>query len=173
MTDQADVATASAGGGRRLHNPVHLRWGDLDAVNHVNNTSMLKLLEEARVRAFWQPGPGEEAPSTAVLDSSIHSGMLTLIARQEIEYLAPVPYQRHPLDVQMWFGKVGGSSIEVCYDVYSPLETMELGRTLYARATTVIVKVDASSGRPMRLTAEERDAWSPYLGEPIVYAHRR
>ena len=173
MTDQADVATASAGGGRRLHIPVHLRWGDLDAFNHVNNTSMLKLLEEARVRAFWQPGPGEEAPSTAVLDSSIHSGMLTLIARQEIEYLAPVPYQRHPLDVQMWFGKVGGSSIEVCYDVYSPLETMELGRTLYARATTVIVKVDASSGRPMRLTAEERDAWSPYLGEPIVYAHRR
>ena len=173
MTEQAEATTAPAAGGRRLHVPVHLRWGDLDAFNHVNNTSMLKLLEEARVRAFWQPGPGEEAPSTAVLDSSIYSGMLTLIARQEIEYLAPVPYQRHPLDVQMWFGKVGGSSIEVCYEVFSPLETVDQGRTLYARATTVIVKVDASSGRPMRLTAEERDAWEPYVGESIVYAHRR
>jgi len=149
-----------------------VRWGDLDAFNHVNNTSMLKLLEEARVRAFWIPAPGEDAPTTAVLDSSIHSGVLTLIARQEIEYLAPVPYQRHPLDVQMWFGKIGGSSIEVCYEVYSPVEGQDVPRVLYARATTVVVKVDAATGRPLRLTAAERDAWSPYVGEPIRYAHR-
>jgi acyl-CoA thioester hydrolase len=157
-----------------LHIPIHLRWGDLDAFNHVNNTSMLKLLEEARVRAFWTPAAGEQAPATAVLDSSIFSGVLTLIARQEIEYLAPVPYQRHPLDVQMWFGKIGGSSIEVCYEVVSPEETAVDGRrTVYARATTVIVKVDAETGRPVRITTEERDAWEPYAGEPIVYAHRR
>jgi acyl-CoA thioester hydrolase len=173
VTDAADAAAASAGIGRRLHLPIHLRWGDLDAFNHVNNTSMLKLLEEARVRAFWLPEPGEDAPDTAVLDSSIFSGMLTLIARQEIEYLAPVPYQRHPLDVQMWFGKVGGSSIEVCYEVHSPIETGAGGQTLYARATTVIVKVDAETGRPLRLSTEERSAWEPYVGEPILYSHRR
>ncbi len=160
--------------GRRLHIPIHLRWGDLDAFNHVNNTSMLKLLEEARVRAFWLPQPGEEAPGTAVLESSIHSGVLTLIARQEIEYLAPVPYQRYPLDVQMWFGKLGGSSIEVCYEVCSPSETAgDTGQIIYARATTVVVKVDAETGRPLRLSATEREAWEPYVGEPIEYAHRR
>ncbi len=159
---------------RRLHIPIHLRWGDLDAFNHVNNTSMLKLLEEARVRAFWLPEPGEDAPDTAVLESSIFSGVLTLIARQEIEYLAPVPYQRHPLDVQMWFSKLGGSSIEVCYEVRSPLAMAVDGvQTVYARATTVVVKVGAETGRPLRLSAEERAAWSPYLGEPIAYAHRR
>jgi len=173
VTDTARTEAAPDGGGLRLHIPIHLRWGDLDAFNHVNNTSMLKLLEEARVRAFWVPAPGEHAPSTAVLDSSIFSGVLTLIARQEIEYLAPVPYQRHPLDVQMWFGKVGGSSIEVCYEVYSPAETADLQRVLYARATTVIVKVDAATGRPLRLTAAEREAWAPYVGEPLRYAHRR
>lgn len=173
VTDGGDATVAAAPRDRRLHIPIHLRWGDLDAFNHVNNTSMLKLLEEARVRAFWVPEPGEDAPSTAVLDSSIFSGMLTLIARQEIEYLAPVPYQRHPLDVQMWFGKLGGSSIEVCYEVCSPLATAEASQTVYARATTVIVKVDAESGRPMRLTTQEREAWEPYLGEPILYAHRR
>jgi len=172
VTDTARTQAVPDGSGLRLHIPVHLRWGDLDAFNHVNNTSMLKLLEEARVRAFWVPAPGEDAPSTAVLDSSILSGVLTLIARQEIEYLAPVPYQRHPLDVQMWFGKVGGSSIEVCYEGYSPVETADLERVLYARATTVIVKVDAATGRPLRLTAAERDAWAPYVGEPIAYAHR-
>ena len=32
--------------GRRLHIPIHLRWGDLDAFNHVNNASMLKLPPE-------------------------------------------------------------------------------------------------------------------------------
>lgn len=168
MTDTAAAA------GRRLHIPIHLRWGDLDAFNHVNNTSMLKLLEEARVRAFWLPEPGEHAPDTAVLDSSLFSGVLTLIARQEIEYLAPVPYQRHPLDVQMWFGKLGGSSIEVCYEVRSPVESAgDAPQAIYARATTVVVKVDAESGRPLRLSPEERAAWTPYLGEPIDYAHRR
>ncbi len=158
----------------RLHVPIALRWGDLDAYNHVNNVAMLKLLEEARVRVFWRPGPGESGPETAVLETGFASGVLTLIARQEIEYLAPVPYQRHPLDVQLWFGALGGSSIEVCYDVCSPLETApETGQTVYARATTVLVKVDAATGRPLRLTPEEREAWLPYLGDPIVYAHRR
>ena len=158
----------------RLHIPIHLRWGDLDAFNHVNNTSMLKLLEEARVRAFWLPAAGEDAPDTAVLDSSLTSGVLTLIARQEIEYLAPVPYQRHPLDIQMWFGSLGGSSIEVCYEVCSPKETAgEDGQTVYARATSIVVKVDAATGRPMRLSAPERAAWAPFVGEPISYAHRR
>ena len=158
---------------RRLHIPIHLRWGDLDAYNHVNNTSMLKLLEEARVRAFWLPQVGETAPPTAVLEAGIANGMLTLIARQEIEYLAPVPYQRHPLDIQLWFGKLGGSSIDVCYEVCSPVETAgEDGQIVYARATTTVVKVDAATGRPMRLSSVERDAWEPYTDAPIVYTHR-
>lgn len=161
-------------GGQRLHLPIHLRWGDLDAFNHVNNTSMLKLLEEARVRAFWEPGDGEIGPPTAVLDSGLHSGVLTLIARQEIEYLLPVPYQRHPLDVQLWFGRLGGSSIDVCYEVCSPVETATGGmQAVYARATTVVVKVDAESGRPLRLSDREREAWAPYVGAPIDYHHRR
>lgn len=131
---------------------------------------MLKLLEEARVRAFWKAEAGETAPSTAVLNSGIESGTLTLIARQEIEYLAPVPYQRRPLEVQMWFGKLGGSSLEVCYEVFNdPGNEM---RVLYARSTAVIVLVDAGTGRPTRITPEMRDAWSPYIGEAITYAHR-
>lgn len=151
----------------RLHVPIQLRWGDLDAFNHVNNTSMLKLLEEARVRAFWKPAPGEIAPSTAILDSGLSFGVLTLIARQEIEYLAPVPYQRHPLDIQMWFGRLGGSSVEICYEVRAD-EAAEQ-QALYARATTVMVMVDASSGHPVRLTPEMRAAWEPLVAEPLAY----
>ncbi|MGP6171935.1 acyl-CoA thioesterase [Microbacterium sp. A196] len=155
----------------RLHLPIHLRWGDLDAFNHVNNTSMLKLLEEARVRAFWRAAPGEDAPATAVLDSGIDQGILTLIARQEIEYLAPVPYQRRPLDVQMWFAKIGGSSVEVCYEVFNDPTNAE--RVLYARSTAIVVLVDAQTGRPTRVADEMRQVWAPYLGDPVTYAHRR
>ncbi|WOQ70592.1 thioesterase family protein [Microbacterium limosum] len=157
--------------GVRLHVPIHLRWGDLDAFNHVNNTSMLKLLEEARVRAFWRPGPGEDCPPTAVLDSGVEHGVLTLIARQEIEYLRPVPYQRLPLDVQMWFGSLGGSSMEVCYEVFSP--AADAKQELYARSTAIVVMVDAATGRPRRIDDEQRAAWGPYVGEPIVYGRRR
>ena len=159
-----------AAAARRLHIPIHLRWGDLDAFNHVNNNSMLKLLEEARVRAFWEPPAGEDAYPTAVVPPSDASGNLTLVARQEIEYLRPVPYQRAPLDVQLWFGRLGGSSIEVCYEVFSPAG--ESPQTLYARSSTVVVMVDAVSGRPVRLTPRMREAWEPFLGDPIIYARR-
>jgi acyl-CoA thioester hydrolase len=131
---------------------------------------MLKLPEEARVRAIWTPAPGEVAPPTAVLDSGLAHGLLTLIARQEIEYLAPVPYQRHPLDIQMWFGKLGGSSLEVCYEVRADAAAEQ--QTLYARATTVMVLVDAASGRPVRLSPEMRAAWEPLVGEPLTYRRR-
>jgi len=169
MTDSGDASPAAPAGDDRLHIPIQLRWGDLDAFNHVNNTSMLKLLEEARVRAFWKPEPGEQAPSTAVLESGIDQGLLTVIARQEIEYFAPVPYQRSPLEVQMWFGRLGGSSVEVCYEVFNHPESDE--RIRYARSTAVIVLVDAASGRPVRLSSEMRAAWAPFVGPSIEY-HR-
>lgn len=154
----------------RMHVPIHLRWGDLDAFNHVNNATMLKLLEEARVRIFWQPVVGEEAPDTAVIEAGEGATVLTLIARQEIEYLAPVPYRREPLDVQMWFGKLGGSSVEVCYEVYSP--RTDADQTLYARASSTVVLVDAHTFRPTRLTERMRAAWRPHLDAPVEFSRR-
>src|SRR4051794_9693762 len=133
----------------RLHVPIRLRWSDLDAYGHVNNAEMLRLLEEARIQAFWitddavdgalqqQSDSGEAVgASTAVLDGRPGADTLTLIARQEIEYLAPIPYLRQPLDVQLWLGRLGGASLEVCYEVWSP-ETAE-PRILYSRAATTI-----------------------------------
>lgn len=157
---------------RRLHVPIDLRWGDLDAFNHVNNTAMLKLLEEARIRIFWEPETGESAPSTAVVPSHLESGILTVVARQEIEYLRQVPYGRKPLDVQVWFGHMGGSSLDVCFEVFSPRDS-GVDQVLYARATAIIVMMDAATGRPIRLTERMRSAWASYVGEPITYAHRR
>jgi acyl-CoA thioester hydrolase len=156
----------------KLHVPIRLRWSDLDAYGHVNNAEMLRLLEEARIQAFWVTDDGGSAvgASTAVLDGHPGAATLTLIARQEIEYLAPVPYLRQPLDVQLWLGKLGGASLEVCYEVRSP-EGVEPD-VLYARASTTIVLVDAASERPRKINDIERVAWTPYLDEPVQFARR-
>ena len=55
----------------RIHVPIHLRWADLDAYNHVNNVEVVRLLEEARVRAFWltEPGGGDADPGLALIDA--------------------------------------------------------------------------------------------------------
>ncbi|HWD63316.1 MAG TPA: thioesterase family protein [Humibacter sp.] len=160
----------------RLNVPIRLRWSDLDAYGHVNNAEMLRLLEEARILALWTTDEtdvdsGEAlGASTAVLDGRPGADTLSLIARQEIEYLAPIPYQRQPLDIQMWVGAIGGASLDLCYEVRSPVGAEPA--TLYARAATTIVLVDAASGRPRRINERERAAWSPYQ-EPKIEFHRR
>ncbi|QYF75086.1 thioesterase family protein [Cryobacterium sp. PAMC25264] len=190
----------------RLHVPIRLRWSDLDAYAHVNNAEMLRLLEEARIEAFWsndEPGtdPAGSVPagsvaggsepavsasadalrasvpalagtgqSTAVLDGRPGAATLTLIARLEIEYLAPIPYLRAPIDVQLWIGKLGGASLDVCYEVRGPVG--QEPQRLYARATTTIVLVDAASGRPRKINAVERAAWTPYLEFPVDFTRK-
>lgn len=145
----------------RMHVPVRLRWNDLDAYGHLNNAAMLVLLEEARVEAFW----GGELVAMATGPST-----MWLVARQEVEYLAPVPYQGRPLDVQLWIGRLGGSSLEICYEVCSPLGTEPFVR--YARAASTIVLVDATTQRPRRMTDEERAAWSAWTDEPVRFTRR-
>lgn len=164
----------------RLHVPTRLRWSDLDAYGHVNNAEMLRLLEEARIEAFWSADGDESGgsaasnavgASTAVLDGRPGAATLTLIARQEIEYLAPIPYLRQPLDIQLWLGHLGGASLEVCYEVWSPASAD--AAVLYTRAATTIVLVDSTTERPRRISDAEREAWAPYLGEPVRFSKRR
>ncbi|OUE21828.1 Thioesterase superfamily protein [Clavibacter michiganensis] len=156
----------------RVHVPVHLRWADLDAYDHVNNVEVLRLLEEARVRAFWRgddEGDGVD-PGMALIDASAGASTMTMIARQEVEYLLPISYGRRPLDVQVWLGRLGGSSLEACYELRTPAGVEPAA--LYARASTTIVLVDTDSGRPRRITDDERAAWSAYLEEPVAFSRR-
>jgi acyl-CoA thioester hydrolase len=160
----------------RLHVPIRLRWSDLDAYGHVNNAEMLRLLEEARIEAFWVSedtvGDAHAAgASTAVLDGRPGADTLTLIARQEIEYLVPIPYLRQPLDIQLWLGRLGGASLEVCYEVCST--PGDGPATVFTKAATTIVLVDAVTQRPRRINEMERAAWEPYLDAPVAFSKRR
>ncbi len=150
----------------RLEVPVQLRWGDLDAYQHVNNAAMLQLLEEARIEAFWvHPDEPQPRYPTAVLEGGTGSALATFVAKQEIEYLAPLAYRRRPVIVELWLGHLGGASIEVCYEIKD--------EQVYARAATTIVLVEAASGRPMRIGDLQRKAWEPYVEEPLEFRRRR
>ncbi len=153
----------------RLAMPVQLRWGDVDAYQHVNNAAMLQLLEEARIEAFWRhPDDAREPWPTAVLDAGPGAQVSTLVARQEIEYLVPLGYRRTPVIVDLWIGRIGGASIEVCYEVRDDGEEA----AVYARAAATIVLIDTVTGRPRRIGDAERAAWEPYVDEPIAFRRR-
>ena len=159
----------------RLHVAISLRWSDFDAYAHVNNAEMFRLLEEARIQAFWPPDANAATdagpvPATAVLDGRPGAEVMTLIARQEIEYLLPIPYMRAPIDIELWIGRIGGASLEICYELYSPSGVAP--RQLFTRAATTLVMVTAETGRPKRIPDELREAWAPYVEEPLVFAKR-
>jgi acyl-CoA thioester hydrolase len=121
---------------------------------------------------MWRQDDGVEGgPPTAVMDVRPGADSLALIARQEIEYLVPIPYMRAPLDIEMWAGALGGASMDVCYEIFSPIGA--LPRIMYTRAATTVVMVSAETNRPTRVPAELREAWTPYIEEPVAFTKRR
>ena len=155
----------------RIHVPIPLRWSDFDAYAHVNNAEMLRLLEEARIQAFWRPDDGvEPGAATAILDARPGAEVISLIARQEVEYLAPIPYMRAPIDIEMWIGRIGGASLEICYEIFSPVGVTP--RVLFTKAATTLVMVTAATGRPQRIADDLRAVWEPYVEEPVSFTKR-
>jgi acyl-CoA thioester hydrolase len=158
----------------RLHVPIKLRWSDLDAYGHVNNAAMLTILEESRISVFWHGDLGVDGVSDSAAPVGDGGGpegdTLTLIGRQEVEYLAPIPYLREPVDVQLWIGRMGGASLDVCYEVCSTVGVEP--HVVYARATSAIVLVDSATLKPRRMTDREREAWNAYLDAPVEFARR-
>ena len=112
-----------------------MRWSDMDAYRHINNSAYLAYLEQARVAMFFQP------------HQSFADG--TLIGRHEIDYLRPIVYHPEPLRLELWIEKIGGARFTVRYELYD-------GDHVAARAATMCVTFDFAGDRPRRLTDGER-----------------
>ena len=153
----------------RLMVPVPLRWADMDAYGHVNNVAMLRLLEEARIAAFWRHPEAVDPGPAAVLDAGPGAQTHTLVARQEIEYLRPLGYRRDPVTVEMWLGHLGGASIDVCYQLTAPVDGR---RAVFVQAATTLVLIDAATQRPRRISSDERAVWEQYREEPVAMRRR-
>lgn len=148
----------------RVHVDLQQRWGDQDAYGHVNNAVFLRYLEEARVRVFWRGAAREQTGLERHFrgDDPV-SGVKTLVVNHQIEYLQVLEYSERPITVELWIGKLGGSSLEVHYEVLDSAAE----RSVVARAITTIVVVDGATLRPTRLSAEARAAVEPWMDEPL------
>jgi len=138
---------------------VPLRWSDMDAYGHVNNVQFLRLLEDARVIAF-QEWFGQDR-------SLLEEGVL--VARHEIEYLAPLDFRYAPASVDMWVTKISGASFDLAYELR---DLAEVGTTLYARAETTLVAYDFASLSPRRLRPDERAVLKGLAGDPVPFRWR-
>ena len=120
--------------------PIAIRWRDLDAFNHVNNSNFLTYLEEARIRWF------------ASLEREwVNETMAPLLAAVQLNYRLPIPY---PADVvvELFADRVGNTSITLGHRIAS-----EDGSALYADGHVVMVWIDRASGRPIPLPVAVRE----------------
>lgn len=146
---------------------VPLRWGDMDAYGHVNNVTMMQVLEEARVALFGPPpSSGEPAPlvgETAEgkpgrasahlpLFETLPAGTQALVAENHVKYRSPLAYRGVPVRVQMQVSKVTAASLVVAYELYDPVTGVHC-----VSASTTLAFFNVETGSLMRLSAEQRE----------------
>lgn len=142
---------------------VPLRWSDMDAYGHVNNVQFLRLLEDARVVAFsdWF---GQDR---SLVDEGV------LVARHEIEYLAPLTFRHAPVRIGMWTMRITPASFDLGYEVREPEGGPADGGTVYARAETTLVLYDFETARPRRATHELTASLQSRAGGEVPFRWRR
>ena len=122
-----------------------LRWSDLDAFGHVNNSRFLTLYEEARVALMFV-----EARKAGV--TGFEEGVV--VSRHEIDYVLPVDYT-DPVHIEMWIEEIRASRFTIAYEMFD-------GAAVVSRARTVCVPFDLANGRPRRLSTAEREFLEPW-----------
>lgn len=122
----------------KYQNKQYVRWGDLDAFGHVNNATYLVYAQEARFA--W-------------------SKMIEMVvARAEVDFIAPIYNGDIYIDVEIWVNKIGNSSFGLTYE-------MKNGDELLARIKTVQVTVSMDTKKSRPLTDAEREFLAKYLEE--------
>lgn len=167
--DQGHASSSRAG---HLDVPVPMRWSDIDGYGHVNNATMLRLLEEARIRAFWRPSDeqvelGAPVSPTALPAFAPGSGVHTIVASNRVEYLRELGLRQDGVIVRLGISRIGGASMTLDYQVLTRDDPA--GENPYAIARTVLVMVSAQTRRPVRLDDDVRAALAPYTMSPLAF----
>ena len=116
-----------------------VRFGDTDAMGHVNNAKFLTYLEDARVGFF-----------VAETGSGLGLGGM-ILARTEIDFVRPILFGAGPVRTSAWVERIGSKSFSMGY-------RMEQDGQVVARATSVQVAYDYAAGASRPLTDAERAA---------------
>lgn len=103
---------------------IPIRWGDMDAMGHVNNTVYFRFLEQARIEWYTYLGREKKA------------GMETVIVNAHCSFLKEITYPG-TIEVRTYAGKPGRSSFEIVQEIYKIEEN-----TLCAQGGAKVVWVD-------------------------------
>ncbi|MFC0622527.1 acyl-CoA thioesterase [Kribbella deserti] len=122
-----------------------LRWGDMDALGHVNNSRYVDYLQDARVDFLFRTAKELGA-------DDLETGLL--VARHEVQYRAPLVYREAPVRIELWISKIRAASFEVDYEILD----VEPERKVYVEARTRLVPFDFAAERLRRITPIEREA---------------
>lgn len=122
--------------------PIHIRWADIDALQHVNNAVYLSYFEQARIDYFRD----------VVGWNWDEVGMI--LASNTIHYLEPL-FPRDKASVFMRSSRIGNKSFEMEYLVVK--KTAE-GEKIITVASAVLVVYDYRNDKTIPLPAPYRDA---------------
>jgi len=124
---------------------IPVRWGDMDAYNHVNNTIYFRYCEQARVE--WCEKAG------FVVRTNQETG--PVIINATCTFLLPINYPATVL-VDMYAGEPGRSSLMSWYEI-----RLEGDDRLYAEGSAKLVWMDHRSGASVPLPAQLRAVFEP------------
>jgi len=120
-----------------------VRWGDMDAMGHVNNTVYFRYIETARIAWLEQVGALPDPAGTGpVLVNAACSFIKQLTYPAEIE-------------VSSWVGPPGRSSFEMSHQIRLVGADGQAGE-LHAEGAAKIVWVDFAAGKSMPLPGDIR-----------------
>jgi acyl-CoA thioester hydrolase len=109
-----------------------IRWGDMDALGHVNNTMYFRYMEQARIEWLASHQRG-----------GLYDGEGIVVINASCTFLAPLVYPGD-VEVKMYLGEPGRTSVGSFYDISKD------GKR-YAEGAAKIVWIDIASGRPRPL----------------------
>ncbi len=122
--------------------PISVRWRDLDAFNHVNNSTFLTYLEEARLE--WLAG---------VKGTWFGDALMPVMAAAQVNYRRQIAWPGR-IVVELYCEKLGSSSLTVGHRIVDADEAT----TLYSDGHVVMVWIDPASGRSIALPEAIRGA---------------
>ncbi|MHB1056264.1 MAG: acyl-CoA thioesterase [Rhodanobacter sp.] len=118
-----------------------VRWRDLDAFNHVNNSNFLTYLEEARLQ--WLQHVRDWFSEDA----------MPVLAASELQYRRPIPWPAS-LHIELRCTRLGTSSMTVSHRIVDAGDAS----CLYCDGHVVMVWMNPVTGKAMPLPATIRAA---------------
>jgi acyl-CoA thioester hydrolase len=137
--DTSDASTPEPEGLLLRQQPMRVRWGDMDALGHVNNTVYFRYFEQIRIEWIEELGFGAAGQQHGPVIVDAHA-----------EFLKPIVFPAQ-LDVRMGGHSPGRSSFVTSY-------TISIDGLLYTRGHSRVVWVDHMAGRSAPLPTALRVA---------------